>query len=134
MIKKSQSNAIKEFLEQSFENVCFTYLEYLSKNMMLDGLYTDFQNYNSKLNRSIEIDIVSRSDESLLIGEAKLSKNKRTIKDYYDMKEDTSIPPFSTFKDIDYYLFGTSGFDKKLIDLKDDKLHLIDLKTMFAVR
>ena len=103
------------------------------KGLLLD-LYYDFQNYkveNSSLGRSVEIDIVSSTNKCLLIGEAKLTKNKRTIKDYYGMLDDISVPPFANFKNKELYLFGTGGFDNNLLEIKDLSLHLVDLKTMF---
>lgn len=136
IIKKEQQAAIGEFIERSFEKVCISYLECLSKKGRLNGAYTSFQNYqvdNSKLGRSIELDIVSKSGDSLLVGEAKLSKRKRPAKDYFDMKEDTSVAPFSVFKTIDYYLFGASGFTDDLLSQSDAHLHLVDLKAMFGI-
>ena len=51
--------------------------------------------------------------------------------DYFDMIEDTSVPPFSSFKNIEYYLFGNSGFEKDLSSISDSNIHLIDLDTLF---
>ena len=78
-IKERQNDAIKEFIEHYFEKLCITYLEYLSKDNKLDGLFFNFENYkveNSILNRSIELDIVSQDEDHLLVGEVKFSKNK----------------------------------------------------------
>ena len=58
---------------------------------------------------------------------------KRPAKDYFDMKEDTSVAPFSVFKTIDYYLFGASGFADDLLSQSDAHLHLVDLKAMFGI-
>jgi len=55
------------------------------------------------------------------------------MKDYLDMIEDTSVPPFSNYKHIEYYLFGSNGFDDDLLLLKDKNLHLVDLTKMFNV-
>ena len=137
IIKEKQKNAIKEFIEHYFEKLCITYLEYLSKNGFLNGYFFYFSNYkieNSPLNRSIEIDIVSSDENNLLIGETKFSKTKRTIKDYYLMKEDVSVPPFSSFKNKEFYLFGANGFDEKLLEINDSSLHLIDLEKMFNLK
>lgn len=135
-IKKKQKNAIDDFIHHYFENECVEYLSYLSKKGLLNDLYIEFQNYkveNSALNRSIEIDIVSSCGDNLLIGECKLTTNKRKMKDYLDMIEDTSVPPFSNYKHIEYYLFGSNGFDDDLLLLKDKNLHLVDLTKMFNV-
>lgn len=134
-IRNKQNNAIENFIHHYFENECVEYLHYLSKQGKLSDLFLEFQNYkveHSKLGRSVEIDIVSSTSEHLLIGECKLTKSKRTKKDYLDLLEDTSIPPFSNYKNKDYYLFGSNGFDDDLIEVKNNHLHLIDLKTMFG--
>ena len=47
------------------------------------------------------------------------------------MIEDTSVPPFNTFKHIDYYLFSANGFNDDLLSNNDSNLHLIDLEKMF---
>ena len=93
-----------------------------------------FENYkveNSILNKSIELDIVSQDEDHLLVGEVKFSKSKQSYRDYKNMIEDTSVPPFSVFKLNDYYLFGESGFNDDLLSVKDSNLHLIDLEKMF---
>ena len=47
------------------------------------------------------------------------------------MLEDISIPPFTSFKKKELYLFGTSGFEDELLAIDDSNLHLVDLDTMF---
>ena len=134
VIEEKQMNAVDNFIYHNFENECIEYLSYLNKNGKLGDLYHEFQNFkveNTSLGRSVEIDIVAQSDSGLLIGECKLSKNKRTISDYYDMLEDTSIKPFSDYKNIEYYLFGMSGFEKDIKDINNPHLHLIDSSIMF---
>lgn len=133
-IREKQENAIEDFIHHYFENECIEYLQFLNKKGQLKDLYYDFQNYrieNSQLGRSIEIDIISSTKDCLLVGESKLTKNKRTKKDYYDMLEDISVPPFSNFKNKELYLFGTNGFESSLLDIDDPNLHLISLETMF---
>ena len=134
-IRKKQENAIDDFVHHYFENECIDYLSFLSKKGLLNDLFLEFSNYkveNSPLNRSIEIDVVSSTKTHLLIGECKLTKNKRTKNDYLKMLENTSVPPFSSFKQIDYYLFGTAGFEQELRNVTDSNLHLIDFDIMFG--
>ena len=133
-IRAQQENAINDFIHHYFENECIEYLSYLSLCGKLNGLYLDFQNYkvdNSSLGRSVELDIVSSANNSLLVGECKLTKNKRTVKDYYDILEDISIKPFTNFERKEIYLFGSNGFEDNLLKIDDPNLHLIDLNTMF---
>lgn len=122
-------------MEHYFEKECRTYLEQQGKRGKLHGWYSRFENYhveNSALGRSIELDIVAANEKSLLIGECKFSKKKRTTKDYEKILEDISVPPFNAYKKVEIYLFGASGFDPKLRQTKDSSLHLIDLSTMFS--
>ena len=136
-IMNNNLDKIDSFVHYSFESLCITYLEYLNKNGKLDVLYDPFTNYkvgNSKLGRSVEIDIVSTYNESLLVGECKFSKNTKGIKEFLDMQEDTSIAPFDKYKNKNYYIFSASGFDESIKNAKVDEnisLHLIDLKEMF---
>lgn len=136
-IMNNNLDKIDSFVHYSFESLCITYLEYLNKNGKLDVLYDPFTNYkveNSKLGRSVEIDIVSTYNESLLVGECKFSKNTKGIKEFLDMQEDTSIAPFDKYKNKNYYIFSASGFDESIKNVKVDEnisLHLIDLKEMF---
>ena len=134
LIKKEQKNEIEDFIHKGFENICITYLEYLNKQGELNTLYRDFNHVqidNTPLGRSVELDVVSGINNYLLIGECKFSKNKRNIKDYFDIKEDLTLPIFEKYDNQEIYLFGSNGFDEKLSKLDDTSLHLIDLKKMF---
>lgn len=134
LIRSKQENAIEDFIHHYFENECIEYLSYLNKKGQLADLYYDFQNYkveNSPLGRSIEIDIVSSSKNALLVAECKLTKSKRTKKDYYDMLDDISVPLFSNYKKKELYLFGSNGFEDDLLAINDPNLKLIDLSKMF---
>ena len=134
LIREKYENQIDTFLHHAFEDVCISYLEYLNRNGRLDSYYETFQNYkveNSKLGRSVEVDIVSSSPDGLLMGECKLTSQKKTIFEYEKMKEDASIEPFNKFKNINYYIFSSNGFEGKIKELKDKNLHLIDLNEMF---
>ena len=134
LIKKEQTNQIKAFIERAFEYECLTYLEYLNKKGLLNTLYYDFGNCNidnSELGRSIELDIVAGNDSNLLVAECKFSKNKRSISDYYDMKEDLSANIFKSYSNVELFLFGAEGFSEDLLMIKDKSLKLIDLEKMF---
>ncbi len=133
-IKLKLKNAIEEFMNHAFEKLCLTYLEYLSKNMRLNDVYTSFQSFAFKsltLQRTVEIDIVAATEENILIAETKFSKQKRGLGDYKRMLENSTAEIFKPYKNIEFYLFGANGFNDAILDVKDDKLHLIDLNTMF---
>lgn len=133
LIKKEYEDSIDSFIHHSFEDVCITYLKDKSKKGELNGLFLDFQNYTvekSMLGRSIEIDIVSESKNKLLIGECKLTNQKKSIDVLKKMEENTTVPPFNNYNKIDYYIFSTSGFNDSLINNKKDNVFLIDLNEM----
>lgn len=133
-IRARKEAAIKEFIEHGFEKVCLTYLEYLNKNSKLLTFYRHFENLtidNSSLGRSIEIDVVATDDDNILIAESKLSSRQRTYRDYHDMLEDTSVPLLSNYQNKELYLFGANGFTDELKKVEYERLHLIDLNTMF---
>lgn len=134
LIKKEQLKGIDDFVHRGFENVCITYLEFLNKQGKLNTLYTDFyhcQIDNSELSRSVELDVVSSSKDCLLVGECKFSNKKRSIKDYYDVKDDLSLEIFKNYPKQEIYIFASNGFDDKYNKIDDDCLYLVDLKTMF---
>ena len=133
LIKNELLYGIDDFIHRAFEDVCITYLKDKSIKGELNGLFLDFQNYkveNSLLDRSIEIDIVSEAKNKLLIGECKLTKNKKGVDTLERMKENTSVAPFDKYDDIDYYIFSTAGFTDSLIKQKMNNVFLIDLKEM----
>lgn len=110
-------------------------MEEQSLNGKLPAPYYPIQNLvieNSELGRSVEIDGVSQYKDSLLVIECKYTATKRGRKDFYDMKEETSIKMFSQIKQKDFYLFSKSGFDKKLSDLDEKDLHLVGIKEMLS--
>lgn len=133
LIRDEYKNAIDDFVHHSFEELCITYLCHLTKIGKLDGLYFDYQNYkveNSQLNRSIEIDIVSEYKKRLLVGECKMTSNAISLDVLEKMKENVTVPPFTSYSQISYYLFSTAGFSNSLIKCANQNVHLIDLEKM----
>ncbi len=126
---------IHSFISYSFEDVAISYMEGLSSQGKLGGIYYPIQNLiieKSELNRSIEIDGIAKDEDSLLVIECKFTNEKRTLNDYKRMIENTSIKMFSKIKKIEYYIISKSGFDDSLLSLKDEYLHLITLDDMFG--
>ena len=135
-IKERERNAIDNFIHLAFEDVCISYLEHLNRHLALGDLFPEFQNYhveNSVLGRSIELDIVSSTDTSLLVGECKLSSSKKGIEILSRMKENISVPPFNNFKNVCYYIFSSSGFDNDLLAKHGANVNLIDLAYMLEI-
>ena len=128
------SDDINQFISYSFEDISISYMEYLGKNNKLNGIFYPIQNLiieNSELNRSIEIDGISRDQDNLLVIECKYTNKKRDINDLNRMKENTSIKMFKSIKHIDYYIISKAGFDESLTSLKDNNIHLITIDDMF---
>lgn len=133
VVFEEKSEHIHDFICRHFEDTCLHYMEEQSLEGKLSCPYYPIQNLtidNSELGKSIELDGLSQYKNSLLVIECKYTDGKRSVKDYYDMKEDVSIKMFSNIEKKEFYLFSKSGFDSKLKELKDENLHLIDLNTM----
>ena len=128
---------IDKFISYSFEDVAISYIEFLGKNGKLGGIYYPIQNLTiekSELGRSIEIDGIARDGDSLLVIECKFTNEKRSIRDYEKMVENTSIKMFEGIKKYNYYIVSKTGFDKTLTDLKKDNLHLISIDEMMSTK
>ena len=126
----------KEYLKKN--SLCSIYeARRIGKNEILGGIYYPIQNLiidKSELGRSIEIDGVARDGDSLLVIECKFTNEKRSIRDYEKMVENTSIKMFEGIKKYNYYIVSKTGFDKTLTDLKKDNLHLISIDEMMSIQ
>ena len=135
-LERRQRTAVKGFLERLFEKECLTYLQDLGRKGMLKGLYSVYENMhvdNSALLRSIELDVVASDQDNLLVAECKFSSQPRGIGDYKRILEDISVPPLSNYRNVEIFLFGANGFTDGLREVQDERLRLIDLKTMFSL-
>ena len=134
MLYERLKDDINQFISYSFEDVSISYMEYLGRKGKLNGIYYPIQNLiieKSELGRSIEIDGIAKDGDSIIVIECKYTNDKRTIKDFEKMKENTSIKMFASIKKIEYYILSKSGFDESLLNIKDDNLHLISLDDMW---
>ncbi len=134
---KENTNLILDCINHGFEKVAITYLEELNSLNKLPNIFHQFQNYkvdNSKLNRSIEIDIISSSldDRFLLAGEVKFKNENVSIKTLEHLKESVSIFK-DKYKKIYYYLFSKSSFSNDLLSLNEENVKLIGLDEMMSI-
>lgn len=132
-IKEREKNAIKTFIDHSYEKLCTSYLRYMNSQGKLDQYYLNFYNFkadNTSIGRSVEIDIIASENDCLLIGECKFSSKEKGLDVFLDMKEDTKITPLNKYANINYYLFSHKGFKLDLLESKDKNLHLISSKMM----
>ena len=76
-------------------------------------------------NNNQEIDLMAYDNKNLILGECKFKNSKFTFDDFSKLKE-----KYTSDKNIIYYLFSKSGFDNKLIDLKEENVKLIDIEVL----
>lgn len=125
---------INQFICHGFEDVSRLYMDELNNKGLLNGVFEPFKPYiveKSILNRSIEIDGLSNNDNTLIVIECKYRKEKFNLEMFNHLKESASVFPNKYKRD--YYLFSKNGFTDELRILKDDSIHLIELKDMFSI-
>ncbi len=137
-VYKQNLNKIDDAINHGFEDVAIAYLDELNLKNKLPNVFHEFRNYkvdNSKLNRSIEIHILSDSldNSSLLTGEVKFKNEDVTLTTLNHLKENVSIFK-DKYKTIYYYLFSKSSFSKELSSLKDKNIKLISLNKMMSLK
>lgn len=116
------------FISHGFEEVSRLYIEYLNEEGKLEDVFNKPKVYrveNSILKRSIEIDGLSLSNNTLLIIECKYRNSLFDDKMLLHLKESVSIFP-SKYKKL-FYIFSKSGFN---IKNKEDNVHLITLNEL----
>lgn len=80
MLYDRLKDSIYNFISYSFEDVAISYMEYLSSNGKLGGIYYPIKNLvieKSELNRSIEIDGIAKDENSILVVECKFTNKKK---------------------------------------------------------
>ena len=120
MYKSDIKESINHFASSAFENIC---IQYLQKKNIQNELEFRFKKIGRWWNNSEEIDLMAYDTKNLILGECKFKNSKFTFDDFSKLKE-----KYNSDKNIIYYLFSKSGFDKKLTNLKDKNVKLIDLK------
>ena len=120
--KSDIKESINHFASGAFESIC---IQYLQKMNIQNKLEFRFKKIGRWWTNSQEIDLMAYDNKNLILGECKFKNSKFTFGDFSKLKE-----KYISDKKIIYYLFSKSGFDKKLIDLKEKNLRLIDLKEL----
>ena len=118
--KSDIKESINHFASETFEKIC---IQYLQKKNIQNKLEFRFKKIGRWWNNNQEIDLIAYDNKNLILGECKFKNSKFTFEDFSKLKE-----KYSSDKNTIYYLFSKSGFDKKLTDLKDKNVKLIDLK------
>ena len=133
LIFKKSENDISQFVSRGFEEVCRLYLQQLNEDGLLSDVFPKPKIYKadkSVLGRSVEIDGVSLSGNTLMIIECKFRNTEFNIDMLNHLKESASVFPDKYIRE--YWLFSKSGFTKEVISAKDDNIKLFDLDKLFA--
>ncbi|WP_169763477.1 DUF234 domain-containing protein [Campylobacter mucosalis] len=93
--------------------------EYLAKNGAL--------NVNSFWHKNIELDMLGVIDDKIVVGEAKY-KSKKVCKNVLNMVLSKCVK--LGIKPWRVMLFSKSGFSNELVNLKDERVRLVDIKDM----
>ncbi len=129
---RTQSENISNFLNKGFEDVAILYLEQMNQNGQLPGIFPKIQNFKADkttLGRSVEIDGMARSGNTLLVVECKY-RNSAFTKEMLDhLKESASI--FSSKLAREYYIFSKSGFEEAI--KKEPHVHCVDLHDLWTL-
>lgn len=126
--------SIGDSVDHGFEDVVISYLDERNRNGSLVSAFHQFSNYkvdNSKLGRSIEIDVISSSldGKTLLAGEAKFKNKNVSLSKLEHLKESVSIFA-DQYQRIYYFMFSKTSFSNDLLSLNDPNVELITLDKM----
>lgn len=130
-VYQEKEEQIKQFLSHGFEEVCRLYIQYLNEKGLLSEVFLKPQTYKvekSKLGRSIELDGLSLSHNTLLIIECKYRSIPFDKTMLNHLIENTSVFPSKYQKE--YYIFSKAGFTDDVKTLQDNTLHLIEFKEL----
>lgn len=132
IVFKELKEKIGLYISHGFENICRLYLDQKNIDGELDTVYPPLKPYRvekSKLGRSVEIDGLSRSGNSLLVIECKY-RNQPFDKAMLDhLLESVSV--FPSKLDRHYYIFSKSGFGKDVLSLEGDDIRLVSFDDLF---
>lgn len=129
---EEERNDIHQFICRGFEEVCRLYVQQLNEDGKLSSVFPKPQVYRvekSMLNRSIELDGLSLSNNTLLVIECKYRSSPFDEKMLNHLKESVSVFPDKHKKE--YYIFSKSGFSNEVKKQGSDDLHLFELNDLF---
>ena len=109
------SKEIKKLLFHGFEDVAILFLEQENIKGNLPGVFPEIQNFradHTSLGRSVEIDGLSRSGDTLLVVECKYENKAFSEASFKHLEESASI--FADKLSREYYIFSKSGFSSDI--------------------
>ncbi len=130
-VLSSLSVMIKDFLDRGFEDTVLLFLDQENRKGNLPGVFPEIQNFRADkttLGRSVEIDGLSRSGDTLLVVECKYRKKYFSNAMLEHLRESASI--FSEKLSRQYYIFSKSGFSSDIEQANN--VHLYTAEDMFG--
>lgn len=127
---REKEEAIHDFVCRAFADTSTLYVEKLNRKGILSKVYPRLQNFKvdqTKLGRSVELDGLAESGDSLLVMECKYRNTPFTNAMMEHLKESASI--FSKKWAREYCIFSKSGFSKDF--LRQENVRCFDLNDMF---
>lgn len=122
---------IREFLDRGFEDTVLLFLDQENRKGNLPGIFPEIKNFRAdktSLGRSVEIDGLSRSGNTLLVVECK-NRNKVFSNVMMEhLKESSSI--FAEKLRREYYIFSKSGFAEDFEQRKN--IHQYTMEDLFG--
>ncbi len=131
MVYQEEKNQIQQFICREFEEVCRLYVKQLNADGMLSDVFPKPQVYRvekSKLGRSIELDGLALSNNTLLIIECKYRAVPFDMEMLEHLQESVSV--FAEKYQRKYYIFSKSGFTNEVKQLENENLRLIDFNNL----
>lgn len=129
-VMKELEAPIREFLAKGFEETALLFLEQMNRDGGLPGIFPEIQNFRADktvLGRSVEIDGLSKSGDTLLVVECKYRNKAFSKAAFQHLEESASI--FAPKLQREYYIFSRAGFAD---DLREgEHLHLYTAEDMF---
>ena len=122
-----------EYFGSVFEEVCMQYILRRTANRSIPVIYDDHGKWwgnNPQKKRQEEIDLVAVSSERILTGECKWQAEKVGYAVFNTLVERSRL--IRNNREISYYLFSKSGFDRKLTGAKEEMLTLVEVKDMIG--
>lgn len=130
-VYREEEQQIRQFISHGFEEVCRLYMQQLNENGALSEIFPKPQVYRvekSKLGRSIELDGLALSNDTLLVMECKYRSIPFDKKMWEHLQESVSV--FAEKYKRQYYIFSKSGFTNEVKGLKKENLRLIDFNDL----
>lgn len=132
IVFEESKEKIEQFISFGFEDVCKLFLDQLNINGKLGTVYPPIKTYKvekSILNRSVEIDGLSQSENSLLVVECKYRNSKFNKSMFEHLVESASVFPSKLTRQ--YYIFSKSGFENDVLELEAKNVNLFSPEDVF---